>query len=146
MTLLKKYDVDWFRDMDRVFLDMDRLFTGLQTNFPTGIRTASFPPADIYKTDTGYQIKIAVAGYSKSELTVKRDTLNVLYVSGTCAESQETETRTLIARGIAKRSFVRKWQLEVGDEVTAVKLVDGMLGIDITRLPAVDTSTTYEIN
>lgn len=119
-----------FEKFNSVWLDAERAFEAFDRNFPVGIRNVNFPPCDIVKTETGYAVALAVAGFTKDELTAEVDTDNVITVSG--KKETKSEDKYLV-KGIATRQFVRKWQLAEQDEVQDVKLVDGLLTITIKR-------------
>jgi len=91
----------------------------------------SFPPYDIEKTgDDSFRITLALAGYAESELDVSTAD-GVLTVKGT--KGKDDEGRTWIHRGIANRSFERKFQLAEYVEVKSASMQDGLLRIDLVR-------------
>lgn len=119
-----------FADFNSVWLDLDRAFEAFDRTFPVGIRNVNFPPCDVVKTDAGYNVSLAVAGFTHDDLTVEVDGDNIVTVSG----KKETKTdENYLVKGIATRQFVRKWQLASADEVTDVKLENGLLNIAIKR-------------
>lgn len=134
-----------FSDFNSVWLDVDRAFEAFDRSFPVGIRNVTFPPCDVVKTDSGYSVTLAVAGFAKDELTVDLDSDNVLTVTG---KKEAKSTEKYLVKGIATRQFVRKWQLAAEDEVVDVKLANGLLSIDIKRnepLPQEETVKRLEI-
>lgn len=119
-----------FTTMNSAFLDFDRMFDRFDRLFPTSIRAATFPPVDIIKTDTGYDIILAVAGYTKDDLTVELDDDHILTVTG---KQEQKQDMPFLFKGIASRQFTRRWQLLEEDEVADVKLANGLLTIKIKR-------------
>jgi len=119
-----------FQKFNSVWLDAERAFEAFDRTFPVGLRDVNFPPCDIVKTETGYAVALAVAGFTKDELSAEVDTDNVITVSG---KKETKNDSSYIVKGIATRQFVRKWQLAEQDEVQDVKLVDGLLTIAIKR-------------
>lgn len=95
--------------------------------------TSTFPPYNIEKfSEDAYQISIAVAGFSPDELDITL-TDGVLVVSGNSKEDDDDDTRFL-HRGIAKRSFERRFQLAETIEVLDASFDHGMLKVDLKRV------------
>ena len=93
--------------------------------------TPSYPPYNIEKiADDAWRISIAVAGFSEDALSVEvRE--NALYVSA--RKATEDEGKTDLHRGIANRSFKRRFALAEHVQVTGASHVNGMLHIDLVR-------------
>ena len=93
--------------------------------------TPSYPPYNIEKiADDAWRISIAVAGFSEDDLSVEvRE--NALYVSA--RKATEDEGKTYLHRGIANRSFERRFALAEHVQVTGASHVNGMLHIDLVR-------------
>ena len=90
----------------------------------------SYPPYNIEALDEdGIRITVAVAGFSKDELSVTEEDRQ-LVVRGRQAEPNG---KTFLHRGIAARQFLRSFVLADGIEVTAAALENGLLKIDLTR-------------
>lgn len=109
------------------FADMiDRAFAGDVTQ-PT------YPPFNIEKTaEDAYRISIAVAGFSEDELAIEtRD--NQLLVSARKSEEIKEEGKTYLHRGIAQRSFEKRFQLADHVIVTGASVENGMLNVDLVR-------------
>jgi molecular chaperone IbpA len=92
----------------------------------------TYPPYDVLKLDEDtYQVSIAVAGFSKSDLDVSVDN-GTLIVKG---ETKETEAEgEFLHRGIASRKFTRTFGLGEYMEVTGASIEDGMLTINVDRI------------
>lgn len=120
----------WTKDLDSLWVDFDRAIEDMTKMFPSSTRNATFPPVDIVKTDDGYNIILAVAGFKKEEIEVTHTDLSVLEVKGkTVAKTNEN----FIVKGIGTRQFTRRWQMNEGDEVKSVSIKDGLLTISINR-------------
>ena len=121
---------------DRVFDAVTRLHTveGGQSN--------SFPPYNIKKLDAeNYEIQIALAGFSKSELDIIVEDGN-LVVKGEQAKSEDD----FLHKGIAERNFTRTWGLADEVKVTGSKLKDGVLTISLVHeIPEEKKPTSIEI-
>ena len=95
--------------------------------------SSTFPPYNIEKlSEDAYQISIAVAGFSQDELDITL-TDGVLVVSGNSQEEDADDSR-FIHRGIAKRSFERRFELADTIEVLDASFDHGMLKIDLKRV------------
>lgn len=94
---------------------------------------APYPPYNIERLgENEYRITMAVAGFSADEIKVdvKESTLQVRGEKK--AEVNEAEKRYL-HRGIAARSFERRFQLADHVEVKSADLKDGLLNVDLVR-------------
>ncbi len=118
-----------FSPLFRSTIGFDRLFD-LADSAPQ--QEASYPPYNIERTDeTHYRITVAVAGFAEKDLNAEvRE--GVLTISGKRAE--ETAKDSLLYRGIAGRSFERRFQLAEHVEVRGAKLENGLLHIELERV------------
>lgn len=93
-------------------------------------QSSGFPPYNIEVTgkDT-YKVILAVAGFSPEELTVTAEG-NSLVVKG---ERAEDEKGTFLYRGIAARSFERRFELADHVRVVDAGLDNGLLTISLAR-------------
>jgi len=97
------------------------------------LQNSNYPPHNIVKyTDSDYAIEVAVAGFSKEEITVEIDQ-DQLVVRGTQSVSQETE-KEYLHKGLASRDFEQTWTLAEYMEVKDAEVKDGMLIINIQRI------------
>jgi molecular chaperone IbpA len=90
-----------------------------------------FPPYDIERlTENEYRITMAVAGFSSDDLNieVKEGTLSVRG-----EKTGETRDREFLHRGIAARSFERRFRLADHVEVSGATLENGFLSVDLKR-------------
>ncbi|MDC9809874.1 MULTISPECIES: Hsp20 family protein [Rhizobium] len=90
----------------------------------------NWPPYDIVKTgEDDYRIAMAVAGFSQDELAIIQEQ-NMLVVSGQKANGEDVQ---YLHRGIAGRSFQRRFELADHVKVLDAGLVNGLLTIDLKR-------------
>ncbi|ASR07288.1 MULTISPECIES: Hsp20 family protein [Rhizobium] len=90
----------------------------------------NWPPYDIVKTgEDEYRIAMAVAGFSQDELAIIQEQ-NMLVVSGQKANGEDVQ---YLHRGIASRSFQRRFELADHVKVVDAGLVNGLLTIDLKR-------------
>ncbi len=113
----------------RTAIGFDRL-AGMLEN-ANRLESAGYPPYNIEVTgEDEYQITMAVAGFIDHELSIESKQ-NELTVSGEKAESEEE--RKFLHRGIATRSFERKFQLADHVYVKGARLEHGLLHVELYR-------------
>jgi HSP20 family molecular chaperone IbpA len=89
----------------------------------------AYPPYNIEEIPGGLRITLAVAGFSKDELSVTEEDRQ-LVVRG---KQSEPDGKTFLHRGIAARQFLRSFVLADGIEVATAALENGLLKIDLAR-------------
>ena len=121
-----------FAPFRRSTVGFDRLFDMLESN--NGAQTQeNYPPFDLIKEgDNEYRIQLAVAGFKPDEIDITAQQ-NVLVVSGRKSDETEEKGTDFIYRGIANRSFERRFALADHIQVKGADLKDGMLFIDLVR-------------
>ena len=91
----------------------------------------AYPPYNIAKaSDDAYRITFAVAGFSQDDIDVVIEN-NTLSVKGKVA--QESEDVAYLHRGIAGRSFGRRFQLADHIQVIDATMENGLLHVDLKR-------------
>lgn len=92
----------------------------------------SFPAYNIEVAgEDAYRITMAVAGFAESDLEITSEQ-NTLTVAGKKAAKEDAE-RNYLHRGIAERSFQRRFQLAEHVRVAGAELKNGLLNIELTR-------------
>jgi HSP20 family molecular chaperone IbpA len=90
-----------------------------------------YPPFNIEQTSEGaYRISLAVAGFAEADLSITLED-NQLVIRG--KQSDDSEGRVFLHRGIASRQFQRTFVLADGVEVSGAGLEHGLLHIDLKR-------------
>ena len=103
---------------------IDRVSSGDNPN-------TTYPPYNIAKTDDdAYRISIAVAGFSEKDLIVEVKESALMVAA---KKSETKDAKSYLHRGIATRSFERKFDLADHVRVIAASYADGMLNIDLKR-------------
>ncbi|KFB09116.1 Hsp20 family protein [Nitratireductor basaltis] len=120
-----------FSPLYRSTVGFDRLFTMLDSIGQPD--TPSYPPYNIERTgEDAYRISMAVAGFSEDDISLEAHR-NVLTIKGEKQEEDREENVELLYRGIASRSFERRFQLADFVEVAGATLKDGLLHIELKR-------------
>ena len=92
-----------------------------------------YPPDNIERVDeNAFAIEIAVAGFTEDDLEIETKE-GLLTVAGKRGENEDGEGRNYLHRGIAQRSFIRRYQLADHVIVTGANLQHGVLRIDLIR-------------
>jgi molecular chaperone IbpA len=113
----------------RSSIGFDRVFN-LLNNAQRLQAIETWPPYDIVKTgEDTYRIEMAVAGFFQEDLDITQER-NVLLVKGQKAEAKDGE---YLHRGIAGRSFERKFELADHVRVEEAALANGLLRVSLKR-------------
>ena len=119
--------VSAFPQIESRLIGFDRVFDAVQR---VNTAESNFPPYNIKKIDNeNYEIQIALAGFSKSELDITVEDGNLI-VKGEQAETSKTE---YLHKGIAERNFTRTWSLAESVKVSGSELKDGVLTINLVN-------------
>jgi molecular chaperone IbpA len=119
-----------FSPLFRSMIGFDRLSNALETAYRT--EPGGYPPYNVeVRGENDYRITMAVAGFAQNELNLETHE-NVLTVSGARSEEEKQDTKFLY-RGIANRSFERKFQLADYVRVIDARLENGLLHIELRR-------------
>jgi molecular chaperone IbpA len=118
-----------FAPFRRSTIGFDRLFDLLE-NSAVGQGGENYPPFDLISLDDNrYRISLAVAGFRRDEIEITAQQ-NQLIVTGKKSDDDRSD---YIHRGIANRSFERRFGLADHIKVTGADLSDGMLSIELVR-------------
>ena len=108
-----------FSPYRRSAIGFDRLFDMLESS-GLGQNGENYPPFDLVRTgDNTFRIDLAVAGFKADEIDITAQQ-NVLIVSGRKSEESEGQDSDYIYRGIATRSFERRFALECRNRLELV--------------------------
>lgn len=120
------FDLTPFR---RSTVGFDRLFEMLE-NGASLQNGEGYPPFDLERDgDDRFRITMAVAGFRQDEIDITAQQ-NLLVVSG---GKQDSDEGRYIHRGIAARSFERRFALGDYVQVKNAELRDGLLSIELAR-------------
>ena len=119
--------MDLFRDP--FFIGFNRELDRL-SNIYREATHQSYPPYNLVKIDEDtYQLSLAIAGFSKDEVSVSVDN-GSLIVKG---EKTEESSKEVLYKGIATRKFTRTFALGEYMEVDRAEMADGILNIFVER-------------
>lgn len=112
-----------------LFLGFDHLEQMLER--ATKSSADGYPPYNIEQTaPTGLRITLAVAGFTMDDLQITQED-NQLVIRG--RQTDDSQGRVFLHRGIAARQFQRAFVMAEGIEVKGAWLDSGLLHIDLVR-------------
>ena len=118
-------------------IGFDSMFNRMM-NFPTTQQDSGYPPYNIRKLDDyNYVIEIALAGFSELDIEVEVADGVISVRSKEDTNTVETELekrREYVHRGIARRSFARKWTLSDDMIVNGAEFQNGLLNINLEKV------------
>ena len=131
-----------FSPLYRTSVGFDRL-ASLMSSASRQDQGTSFPPYNIRVTgEDNYRITMAVAGFSDNDIEITSEQ-NRLLVAGNRADEEQGE---YLHRGIATRSFERRFNLADHVKVRSASMENGLLHIDLEReIPEAMKPRTIEI-
>jgi len=136
-TLVSCFSEDWkMRNFDltplfRSTVGFDHLGRMLDAATRLDEAALSYPPYNIEKLgEDNYRITMAVAGFSDAEIDIVAQD-HILVITGK-AHKDDANTQYL-HRGIAGRSFERRFELADYIRVEGAALVNGLLDVDLVR-------------
>ena len=125
-------------DLDRFMglsIGFDSMFNRL-TNSPQQQDGGAYPPYNIRKEDDfNFVIELALAGFSEKDVEIEL-TENVLSVRSLLLNGKQnpTDTSDYVHRGIANRSFSRKFTLADDIVVNGAEFENGLLNITLEKI------------
>ena len=124
-----------FTPLFRTAVGFDRMSQLADRAMRLDEQASTYPPYNIEKrSDDDYRITMAVAGFTEADLdiTVHENAL-IIKTKKERADDQTVANTTYLHRGIATRSFERRFQLADHIHVTQAKLENGLLHVDLLR-------------
>jgi molecular chaperone IbpA len=117
----------------RSTVGFDRMFNLLDSLGGVDNSGQSYPPYNIERTgENDYRVTMAVAGFGEDDINIEVKE-NTLTVKGDKKSESEQKEEQFLYRGIAARSFERRFQLADHVEVKGATLENGLLHVDLVR-------------
>jgi HSP20 family molecular chaperone IbpA len=122
MTRLSLFNSPFLLGFDQFERALDRVAKGAGDGYP---------PYNIEQVgENGLRITLAVAGFSRDELSVAVEDRQLVILG---KQREEDPPRVYVHRGIAARQFQRSFLLAEGIEVTGAELGNGLLSVELAR-------------
>ena len=123
---MRNYDLS---PLFRSTVGFDRMNRLIDTAFNTDM--PSYPPYNIEKLgDDDYRVTMAVAGFGSDDLEITQKE-NALFIKGDA--NRNSDGVTYLHRGIAARTFERRFALADHVNVVDASLENGILVVDFKR-------------
>jgi len=111
----------------------DSMFDRLLTN--TYNTSTTYPPYDVVKVDaSNYEIRVALAGFTKDDIQVKYEDGTLSIESAESDDSKVVGKEEHLVHGISKRKFKRTFTLSDDMVVNDAGFKDGMLTVKLGRI------------
>jgi len=121
-----------FSPLFRSTIGFDRLTRLVDAATSVDSAAVAYPPYNIETTgEDAYRLTMAVAGFSPAELDITVQE-NTLLVTGK-AQKDDEDGGGYLHRGIARRTFERRFSLADHMKVTGASLNNGLLSVDVVR-------------
>ena len=118
----------------RASIGFDRLMNIMDSAARIDSGSVSYPPYNIEKTgDDDYRITMAVAGFGEDELEVTVKDTSLLIAGKKADVESKDEGASYLHRGIATRSFERRFDLADHIQVVGARVENGLLHVDLRR-------------
>lgn len=113
-------------------IGFDKMFDRLNS---VSEQTSNYPPYNLIRvSEETYRVELAVAGFSREELSVELADGVLKVATGILLPNPADEDAEYLHRGLAKRAFIRRFTLADDVVVNKVSLKDGVLAIDLQRI------------
>ena len=118
----------------RTSVGFDRLSRLMDAAMQMEGTSKGYPPYNIAKTGNDlYRISLAVAGFDENQLQIEINS-NQLKITGTTDASEDGPSVEYLHKGIAGRSFERRFQLADHIKVIGANMRNGLLHVDLERV------------
>ena len=130
MSYLSKYNS---ANINQLMERLQRNTIGMDNYFDRifSYEAQSYPPYNLVQVNEDEsRLELALAGFSKDEVKVYTER-GSLVVEG---NRKNDDDRTYVHRGLAQRSFTRKWNISDDTEVSSVTFENGLLVVVLSRV------------
>jgi|SRR5210317_147026 molecular chaperone IbpA len=139
-----------FNQLRPVSVGFDNMFDHFERMFEDDFRVSvpNFPPYNIVKTGkNSYDIELALAGYSKKDISIDFEDgiLNIKSIKDK-DEKEVEDNNGVLHQGIAKRYFSKAFTIADDVEIKGAELKDGLLRVSLEKIvPESKKARTIEI-
>lgn len=130
------FDQTWadaFNKMSKNFIGFDKMFDSMMESTEAMAKAATtYPPYNIKKVeDNKYVIELAVAGFSKHDITLTLEDGKLIVDGKTTLDTAigDAVNQTFLYKGISERPFKRVFSLADNVEIKNAEMVNGLLKI-----------------
>lgn len=136
---------DIWKNFDKFWVGFDQMFSEAEKRFDKLANTNfySYPPFNTVRTDDGYTIELAVAGFTAKDIDieVKGKTLTIK------GERKSQESKKFIFHGLANRAFVKEFLLSetIDQKSVSANIVNGILTVDLKSIPSKEETFKVDV-
>ena len=129
---------DALNKLSKNFIGVDKMFDSMmQTSEAMAKAASAYPPYNIKKVDDNkYVIELAVAGFSKQDitLTLEDDKLTIDGQTTLDTAIGDAVNQTFLYKGISERPFKRVFSLADNVEIKNAEMINGLLKIWLEQI------------
>lgn len=116
-------------EIDRLGIGFEEAFASLHSLVTqAGANPPKYPPYNLRRKEDHYTIDVALAGFTKAEISVtKKD--KTLIIEGSKLPEVEDPKEEMVYRGMAKRNFSLSFALAAYVDVVSAEMKDGVLKV-----------------
>ena len=126
-----------FNQLRPISVGFDNIFDHFEKMFDDDVfrvPQVNYPPYNIVKTGTyTYNIEVALAGYSKKDISVEYAD-GILMIKSIKDEKSDDKKDGVIHKGIAKRYFSKSFTIADDVKIEDAELKDGLLKIYLMKI------------
>jgi len=126
-----------FNQLRPISVGFDNIFDHFEKMFDDDVFRSpqvNYPPYNIVKTGTyTYNIEVALAGYSKKDISVEYAD-GVLNIKSIKEEKSDDKKDGVIHKGIAKRYFSKSFTIADDVKIEDAELKDGLLKVFLMKI------------
>ncbi len=126
-----------FNQLRPISVGFDNIFDHFEKMFDDDVfrvPQVNYPPYNIVKTGTcTYNIEVALAGYSKKDISVEYAD-GILTIKSIKEEKSDDKKDGVIHKGIAKRYFSKSFTIADDVKIEDAELKDGLLKIYLMKI------------
>ena len=126
-----------FNQLRPISVGFDNIFDHFEKMFDDDVfrvPQVNYPPYNIVKTGTyTYNIEVALAGYSKKDISVEYAD-GILTIKSIKDEKSDDKKDGVIHKGIAKRYFSKSFTIADDVKIEDAELKDGLLKIYLMKI------------
>ena len=126
-----------FNQLRPISVGFDNIFDHFEKMFDDDVfrvPQVNYPPYNIVKTGTyTYNIEVALAGYSKKDISVEYAD-GILTIKSIKEEKSDDKKDGVIHKGIAKRYFSKSFTIADDVKIEEAELKDGLLKIYLMKI------------
>lgn len=138
---------DLINRLEREMIGFNSIFKDVLNNSSPLNYSYSYPPYNLVEVDQdNYEISLALAGFSSDDITITVENGHLIIKSNESAMDSVNKNVKYLHRGIARRSFERKFVLGEYIEVVSAEFQNGLLTLKLQRqIPEIMKPRTIDI-